>query len=101
MCRAAAAYLAASLTAMHDDIALARVDLDAYGLKCAPAQRGSVPRIDVKMKRPKAEGAMVARAVAKRLDLASAMRADKALIVFGKAFLFHKKAPQKFRYRKG
>ena len=101
MCRAAAAYLAAGLTAMHDDVALARVDLDAYGLKRAAARGGSVPRVNIKVKRPKAEGAMVARAVAKRLDLASAKRADKALIVFGKAFLFHKKAPQNFRYRKG
>jgi hypothetical protein len=92
--------LAAFFAAVNDHVALFRVDLHADGLKCAAALRGAIAGVDVQMERPKAEGAVVARAVAQRLDLLAAMRAKEARIVFGEPFLFHK-TPQNFKYRKG
>ena len=75
--RAIAMYLAASGTFMNDNVALFRVGLDSDRLHKSHAIVGSVTGVDVKMLRPKAEGAMIPRAVAQRLNLCTAMLANK------------------------
>ena len=100
MSGAAAVDLAAFLTAVNDHVAFSCVYLHADRLKGTAAIRGAVAGIDIQMERPEAEGAVVTRAVAERLDLLAAVGAREARIVFGKPFLFHK-APQNFRYKKG
>ena len=86
---ATAADLSALGTLGDDDIALFGIRLGGDGLQISSAGVGSVTGIDVHVSRPEAEGAMVAGGVAQGLDLATAMDADKTVVQFGKAFLFH------------
>ena len=98
--RPIAAKLAALGAFMHDDKPLSRIGLYAQGHHFSAAFRGAVTGIDVQVKRPEAEGAMVAGAVAERLYLPSAIGADKGGVIFCKAFLFHKKSLSKAKIQK-
>ena len=73
---------AATRAFMNDYIAFfgIRHDLDRFH-RCA-AFAGAVTGIYVNVKRPKAIRAMVSRGISKRLDLATAVRADKSVVVF-------------------
>ena len=82
-------YFSAFRAAVNDNESLFGVGLDANRLHFALAFRGSVTRVDIKVKRPKAEGAMISGAVAKGLDLLLAVFANKGGVVFSKSFLFH------------
>ena len=86
---AVAVDLAAFGATVDDDVSLFGVWLDANGLHSAAAGVGAVAGIDVHVKRPEAERAVVARGVAEGLYLKSAVGADKAVIVFCKKLLFH------------
>ena len=82
-------YLAAFCAAVNDNKALFGGGLNADRLHFALALRGSVTGVHVEVKRPKAKGAVIARAVAKGLDLLPAVFANKGGVVFSKSFLFH------------
>ena len=86
---AVAVKLAAFGTAVNDHVSLSRVGLHADRLHRSAALVGAIPGIDVHVQGPQAKRAVVARGVAQGQDLFSAMRANKAAVVFGKAFLFH------------
>ena len=79
----------ARLALVENDVALFRVRLDADGLHLSAAGICPVAGVDIYVQRPKAEGAVIARGVAKGLDLLAAMLADKAVVVFGESFLLH------------
>ena len=91
MSGAVTAELTAFGTTVNNDIAVAVLDvgLGADGLELTAAGIGAVAGVDIDMKRPQTEGTVIARGVAERQDLFSAMRANKAVIVFCKSFLFH------------
>ena len=88
---AVTAELAAFGTAMDDDIAVAVLDvgLGADRLQFTAAGVGTVTGVDVNVERPEAKRAVVARGVAEREDLFSAVCTNKAAIVFCESFLFH------------
>ena len=73
---------AAFCAAMQDHKALAGIGLHADGLHLPAALVGAVAGIDIHVQTPQAEGAMVAGAVAKGLDLLAAVRANEPIIVF-------------------
>ena len=75
-------YLAALLALVEDYIPLLGVVDYLYRLHLSPALAGAVTGIYVKVERPQTKGTMVARGVAQGLDLTSAMRADKSVVVF-------------------
>ena len=75
--RAVSLYFTAFCASVAYYVPLSGVGFNGYGLHFAAAFRGSVTRIYVKVKRPKAERAMVSRAVAEGLDLLAAVLADK------------------------
>ena len=93
MCRAIAVDLSATRALVQDHVALFGIGLHANGLHRSLAGVGAVAGVDVDVKRPEAERAMVSGGVAQRQDLTSAMRANKAVIVFRKPFLFHRFLP--------
>ena len=86
--RAVAADLAAFLALVNDDIALARVRLDAHGAQDAAACVLAVARLDIHVQGTKATRAMVARAISERQNGKAAVAADKAVVIFSKAFCF-------------
>ena len=86
MSGAATADLAAFGAAVDDDVTLAGVGLGADGLQQAAAFIGAVAGVDVHVDGPQAEWAMVTGGIAKGLDLSAAVGADKAAVVFCKAF---------------
>ena len=88
---AVTAELTAFGTAMDDDIAVAVLDvgLGADGLQFTAAGVGTVTGVDVNVERPEAKRAVVARGVAERKDLFSAVCTNKAAIVFCESFMFH------------
>ena len=81
--------LAAFLALVQDHVAFFGVRLNADRLHLTLAGVGAVSGIDIHVERPEAEGTMVSGGISQRLNLPSAMGADKAVVVFGKAFLFH------------
>ena len=81
---------AADATAMGQNISDLLVRLGGDGVHDAAAARGTVTRIDVHVQRAEAIGAVVAGGVAQRLHGLAAVRADKAAVVFGEAFLLHR-----------
>ena len=89
MCRLVATQLAALLTAVNNDVPALGIGHGRYRLQRAPARVGAVTGVDVHVQAPKAEWAVVARGVAKRLYLLATVRADEAIIVFRKSFYFH------------
>ena len=94
VCRAVAVDLTALGAAVNNDVSLACVGLGANRLHLSAARIGSVARVDVYVQRPEAKRAVVARGKSQRLNLFAAMRANKAAIVFAKAFLFHSRCLQ-------
>ena len=64
--------------------ALFRVDLGKDRLHKSAAGVFSVARIYVNVERPQTKGTVIARGIAKRLDLLAAMSANKGGIVFSK-----------------
>lgn len=87
---AVAPYFAAAITAVDDDIALARVGLNTHRAKDAAAGVLAVARIDIHMQRTEAARAVVARAVPQRQDLKPAILTDKSIVIFLKALVFHR-----------
>ena len=79
---AVAASLTAELAFVRDDVAAPCIRLGIDRAHRPFAGILTVSRHDIDMERPKAKGAMVARGVAERLDLAAAVGTDKARIVF-------------------
>ena len=77
MCRLVAVQFPASGTAVYDDVALFGIGLGTDRLKLPAAGVSSVAGIDVYVKRPKTMRAVIARSIAKRLDLSSAVNTDK------------------------
>ena len=80
---------AAYFTAVRQDIPPFGVRGRPQGAKQSAAGIGAVPGENIHMDRPKAEGTMVAGSISQWLHPSPAMTADKALVVFGKAFGFH------------
>ena len=74
---------------VYNDIPFARVCLHADRIHHTAAFVCAVSGVLVYVKRTEAARTVVARAVAKWFDRMSAVCADKVIIVFGKAFLFH------------
>ena len=73
-----------------DDEALFRVGIGADGVQDTAAVRRAVAGIDVDVEGAETVGAVVAGRIAERRHLTSAIFADKAAVVFCKAFDFHK-----------
>ena len=74
--------LAATLASMDYYISLFGVGKRSYGAQNSAAFVCSVARVNVNVKRAKAKRAVIARGVAKRQNLFSAILADKSVIVF-------------------
>ena len=91
--------LAATLTAVQDDISALGIRHGGHGLQGAAARVGAISGIDIHVQAPQAKWAMVARGVAKGLDLLAAMRANKAVVVFGKSFYFHNPSKNKIKLK--
>jgi hypothetical protein len=89
VCRTVAVDFSALGATVNNDVALSCIGLGANGLHLPTASVGSVSGVDVNVQRPKTKRAVVARGKAQGLDLFAAMRANKAAIIFAKAFLFH------------
>ena len=81
---------AAFIAFIDDDISLFRVGENLNGAEDSAAVVGAVAGVYVYMNRTKAMGAVVAGGDAEGFHLESAVFADKAVIVFLKAFFFHK-----------
>ena len=79
---AVAASLAADLAFVCDDIAAAGIRLGKDRAHRTPTGIFAVSGHNIHMERPEAKGAMVARGIAERLDLAAAVGTDKARIIF-------------------
>ncbi len=86
---AAAALLAALLTAVDYYVSSARIGLGTNGTELASAFICSVAGVLVDVKRPKAKRAVIPRGIAQRLYFFAAMGANKARIVLFEAFCFH------------
>jgi hypothetical protein len=89
VCRAVAVDLTAPGATVNNDVALSCIGLGANGLHLPAAGIGAVTGVDVYVQRPKTKRAVVARGKAQGLYFFSTVRANKAAIVFAKAFLFH------------
>ena len=74
---------------VNDDEIMSRIGLGANGLHLSATGIGTVTGIDIHMKGPQAEGAMIPGAVSHGRYLFTAMGADKGAVVFCKSFLFH------------
>ena len=81
---------AAFIAFIDDDISLFRVGENLNGAEDSAAVVGAVAGVYIYMNRTKASGAVVAGSDAEGFDLKSTVFADKAVIVFLKAFFFHK-----------
>jgi hypothetical protein len=79
----------AFFASMYNNEAFFRVGLTAYGAHYTAAVRRPVARHNIKMQGAEAFGTMIARAVAKRRNLVSAVGAYKARIVLFESFIFH------------
>lgn len=75
--------------AVIDDKSMLGIRLGADGLHLTAAGIGAVTGVDINVKRPETEGAMIARGKAERQDLFVTVRADEAAVVFGEPFLLH------------
>ena len=73
---------AALLAAVNDDETALRVGKSLYRAKKSAAIVGSVAGIYINVKRAQTKGAMIARGIAERQNLSSAILTDKARIVF-------------------
>jgi hypothetical protein len=80
---------AAFFAFMDYDISLFRVGLDLYRAEYAAAGVRPVARVYINMERAEAKGTVVSRGVAEGQDLAAAILADKAAIVFLESLVFH------------
>ena len=79
---AATAYLAALGTAVDDYISPPCIRLGSYRLHKAAARVLPVAGIFVNVHRPQTERAVIARRIPQRLDLPTAVGADKAAVIF-------------------
>ena len=86
---AVAVDLAAACATVDDNEAFFGIGLCADGLHRTFAFAGAVTGIDVHVKRPEAEGAVIAGGKAERLHGFSAVLTNKAVIIFGESFLLH------------
>ena len=77
-----AAKLSASFAFGDDDISLLGIGLGRYGLQLASARIGTIPRIDIHMERPQAEGAMISGGIPQGKHLPAAMRTGEAVVKF-------------------
>ena len=93
VCRTIAVNFTALGATVNNDVTLACVGLGANGLHLSAASIGSVTGVDVYVQGPKTKRAVIARCKAQGFYLFSAMCANKAAIVFAKAFLFHTYPP--------
>jgi len=84
---------AATLAFMDYYISALGVGLGFYRTENSAAFVCSVAGVYIDVERAKAEGAVVARGVAEWQNLLAAIFADKAVIVFCKAFRFHNYFP--------
>lgn len=73
---------AAHLAFVRYNVAAPRIRLGKERAHPAAAGILSIARHHVNVKRIKAKGAMITRGIAKRLDLAAAMGADEARVIF-------------------
>ena len=80
---------AASVAFVNYYVSLFGVGLYLYRAEYAAAGVRSVTRVYINVKRAEAKRTVVSRRVAERLDLASAIRAGEATIVFLKSLFFH------------
>ena len=85
----ASADRATFFTAMHDHVSAPWMGFCPYRAKRSAARIGTVAGVDVYVQGIEAERAMVARGVAKRQDLAAAMCANKAVVIFLKDGFLH------------
>ena len=94
---AVTAYFTALGATVDDDIAVAVLDirLGADGLELAAAGIGAITGVDIDVKRPQAKGTVITGGIAERQDLFSAMRTNKAVVVFCKPFLVHAASERK------
>ena len=90
---------ATTVTAVDENITALWVGECADGAENATTGVGAVTRENVYVQRAEAEGAMVARGVAKRENLLATVLAGEATIVFLKSFLLHSESPFVFLYR--
>ena len=74
---------------MDDNEAFFGIGEDFFRLESSAALAGAVTGVNVHVERPEAVGTMVSRGISERCDLAAAMGADEAVVVFGKSFCFH------------
>ena len=93
VCRAVAVDFSAFGATVVDDVSLFGIGLGADRLHCALAGVGTVAGKHVHVKRPQAEGAVVAGAVAEGLDGQAAVFTNKSIVVFCESFLFHSISP--------
>lgn len=84
-----AAESTASAAFVRDDKALLRIRLRENGIHNTAAIRRAVAGIYIEMKTAEAKRAMVARGIAEGWNLASAVLANEAAVVFCESFLFH------------
>ena len=89
VCRLVSYRLAAFFAAVDDNIAALGVGKRSYRAKYSAATVLSVTGVYINVERAKAEGAMIARGVAERKHLSSAILAGEAVIVFCESFSFH------------
>lgn len=82
-------YLAAFVAFMEYDITLFGVGKRFYRAHDSATFTSSVSRIFVNVERAKALGAMIARCIAERKHLKSAVGANEAVVIFSEKFLFH------------
>lgn len=79
----------ASAAFVRDDKALLGIRLRENGIHNTAAVRCAVAGIYIEMETAEAKRAMVARGIAERRNLASAVLANEAAVVFCESFLFH------------
>ncbi len=89
MCCFISPYLTAFRAFVNDDVAALCIGHCGDRLHLTAAFRRTVAGVFVKMKRPQAKRAVIARCIAERLDFFTAVSADKAGVVFRKPFRFH------------
>ena len=77
MRRAVSLYRAAFFAFVNDDITLFRIGLDPYRTHYAAARICPVARIYINMKRAETSRTMIARTVAERMNLETAISADE------------------------
>ena len=83
------AYFTAFFALMNNNKSSFRVGLGADRSQKAAALVGAITGIYINMYRPKAKGTMISRACSHRENLFATMQANKCLVFFRKAFLFH------------